>query len=318
LTRQLLTFSRKQVIEPRVVNLNDVVRRMSSMLKRLLGEDLQFMTHLAFELGQTRIDISQAEQILVNLAVNARDAMQLGGKLTIETLNVELDEAYCQSHPNTQPGAFVMLAVSDNGMGMTPETKQHIFEPFFTTKAQGQGTGLGLAMVYGAVLQNSGVIEVYSELGQGTTFKIYLPRVDERAEALEPSQQLSSILGHETIIVVEDDEKVRTLCARVLHRQGYTVHAFRNGEEALEGLRTINGAIDLVITDVVMPGMNGRVFAEQVQRVFPRMRVLYTSGYTQNVIAHHGILEPGINFLAKPYSFQGLAKRVRELLDERD
>jgi signal transduction histidine kinase/CheY-like chemotaxis protein len=318
LTRRLLTFSRKQVIEPRVVNLNDVVRHMGSMLKRLLGEDLLFMTHLDGELGQVRIDLSQAEQILVNLAVNARDAMQLGGKLTIETLNVELDEAYCQAHPNTQPGAFVMLAVSDNGIGMSPETKQHIFEPFFTTKSQGQGTGLGLAMVYGAVLQNGGSIEVYSELGRGTTFKIYLPRIDALAEALEPAPPLSCIRGHETIVIVEDDERVRTLCARVLRRQGYTVHAFRNGEDALVAIASMQQRLDLVITDVVMPGMNGRMFSEQVQRIFPGLRVLYTSGYTQNVIAQHGVLEPGINFLAKPYSYEGLAKRIRELLDAPD
>jgi CheY-like chemotaxis protein len=238
-----------------------------------------------------------------------------GGKLTIETANVVLDDDYCRHHTDTTSGRFVMLAVSDDGTGMSAETVRHIFEPFYTTKEQGQGTGLGLAMVYGAVHQNRGTIEVYSELGQGTTFKLYLPRIDERAEDIQPGIELESTTGDETIVLVEDDERVRALGARILRRQGYTVHTFSNGNDALDELRNLSQHVDLVITDVIMPGMNGKVFSERAQQLHPNIQVLFTSGYTQTVIVHHGVLDPGVQFLAKPYTYHGLTLRVRELLD---
>jgi CheY-like chemotaxis protein len=261
------------------------------------------------------MDQAQAEQILVNLAVNARDAMVQGGKLTIETANVELSDVEC-IRLGTESGRCVMLAVSDNGVGMSQDTQEHIFEPFFTTKEPGRGTGLGLAMVYGAVHQNKGTIEVLSDVGKGSTFRIYLPRVDERAQDVGPARELAVTTGNETIVLVEDDAAVRTLGTRVLKRQGYTVHAYGNGEEALAAIRSMQCPIDLVVTDVVMPGMDGKALSEQVKLVLPTIKVLFTSGYTRSVIADHGVLDPSIHFLAKPYSYNGLAKRVREVLDQ--
>jgi PAS domain S-box-containing protein len=315
LTRQLLTFSRQQLISPKVLNLNEIVLHLQNMLRRLLGEDLVLHTQLASSLGQVRIDLGQAEQILVNLAVNARDAMPDGGRLTIETRNTELDEHYCAQHGHALPGQYVMLAVSDNGIGMTPEVKARIFEPFFTTKEQGKGTGLGLAMVYGAVRQNEGLIDVYSEHGQGTTFKIYLPRVDACVERTQPKAVRSLAPGREGILLVEDDLMVRALAQRVLERHGYHVHAFPNADAALAELDALSEPFELVITDVVMPGTNGRVFAERVRAQRAGVKVIFTSGYTQNVIAHHGILDAGIEFLPKPYTVDMLLRRVREVLD---
>ena len=314
LTRQLLAFSRKQVIAPKVMNLNGLIGQMSAMLRRLLGEDLEFETILASDLGQVRLDAGQLEQILVNLAVNARDAMLDGGKLTVKTANVVFDGEVIQAGNQRPSGSFIMLAVSDNGSGMTEAIKQHIFEPFFTTKDAGRGTGLGLAMVYGAVSQNHGHIEVYTEVGVGTTFKIYLPRVDQSPDAPQALPIAVTAAGHETVVFVEDDLAVKHLGERVLVRNGYKVFAFANGALALAAVRAMEEPFDLLVTDVVMPGMNGRALSEEVRKVYPKVKVLFTSGYTQNVIAHHGVLESGIEFLAKPYSPEVLARRVREVL----
>jgi PAS domain S-box-containing protein len=315
LTQQLLAFSRKQVISPRVMNLNDVLGQVQKMLQRLLGEDIDLRALPAPDLGQTRMDPGQMEQILVNLAVNARDAMPTGGRLTVETANVTLDEEYHQRHPHIQPGEYVMLAVSDEGAGMNEEVLAHLFEPFFTTKGVGKGTGLGLAMVYGAIKQNRGSIEVYSEVGHGTTFKMYLPRVHEPPE--ESPVRLPQVLprGTETILLVEDEARVRAVAVRLLSRLGYTVHACGNAVEALETVRAITGPIHLLITDVVLPGTNGRTLARQVTALRPETRVLFASGYTANVVVNHGVLEQGIEFVAKPYSIELLAQRVREVLD---
>jgi PAS domain S-box-containing protein len=314
LTRQLLTFSRKQVIDPKVVDLNAVVTELEKMLRRLLGEDIDFQTMLDRGLGRTRVDGGQLQQILVNLAVNARDAMPDGGKLTIETANVDIDAAYCETHGEAKPGHYVLLAVSDNGTGIEPSVKEHLFEPFFTTKEHGKGTGLGLAMVYGAVRQHGGHIEVYTEPGRGTTFKVYLPRVDAPVDTARGGPEQAR-RGSETIILVEDADALRTLAVRLLQRQGYRVLAFRDGAEALGGLAAIEGPVHLLLTDVVMPGMNGRVLAEQMAAVVPDIKVLFTSGYTENVVVHHGVLKRGINFLPKPYTPEVLAARVRQVLD---
>ncbi len=315
LTRQMLAFSRQQIIVPKVLNLNDVIGRLEKMLQRLLGEDLEVATVLDRDLGQVRIDPGQLEQIILNLAVNARDAMAGGGRLTIATANTTLDADYCSRHGNVQPGEYVRLTVSDSGVGMSDEVKARLFEPFFTTKEQGRGTGLGLAMVYGAVRQNNGQIDVASEAGRGTTFTIYIPRVDEPPEQ-ETSAAASGVPGgSETIVLVEDDARVRSLALRVLTQQGYRVSAFSTGEEALLGTRDKDDPVHLLITDVIMPGMNGRVLADSLKRLRPGLKVLFTSGYSQDVIAHHGVLHPGIEFLAKPYSVATLAARAREVLD---
>jgi two-component system cell cycle sensor histidine kinase/response regulator CckA len=314
LTRQLLTFSRKQVIDPKVVNLNVIVADLEKMLRRLLGEDVDLQASVDPGLGQTRVDPGQLEQILVNLAVNARDAMPDGGKLTIETANVTIDDGYCATHGDARPGRYVMLAVSDNGSGMDAAVLSHVFEPFFTTKDRGKGTGLGLAMVYGAVRQHGGHVEVYSEPGRGTTFKVYLPRVDEEPQGVKPEAKHAP-QGTETVWLVEDADPLRTLAVRLLSRHGYRVHAFRNGGEALDAAAKAPGPVHLLLTDVVMPGMNGRVLAERMAAVRPEVKVLFTSGYTENVVVHHGVLKKGINFLPKPYTPQDLAARVREVLD---
>ncbi len=317
LTRQLLAFSRKQVIAPRVINLNDVVAHVRTLLSRLIGEDIRLEEFTARDLGAVRLDPSQAEQILINLAVNARDAMPRGGRLTIETGNVVLDQAYTLSHPYVTPGRYVMLAVSDTGTGMSADVRASLFEPFFTTKDSGRGTGLGLAMVYGAVKQNGGHIEVYSEPEHGAAFKIYLPAVNEQAEpAPEPRDDLRP-RGNETILLVEDDERVRVVASRMLERLGYTVHAFSDGPSAIATVERMAEIPPLLITDVVMPTMNGQVLTQRLLALRPTLKVLFTSGYTANVIVHHGVLEEGIEFLAKPYSLDQLARRVRDVLDGR-
>jgi PAS domain S-box-containing protein len=316
LTRQLLAFSRRQMINPKVLNLNEVLIHLEKILRRLLGEDVDLRAIPGQDLGQVRIDPSQIEQILVNLAVNGRDAMPHGGRLTLETANVSLDAQYCRAHPHARPGEYVMLAVSDTGAGMTADVKAHLFEPFYTTKAHGEGTGLGLAMVYGAVKQNGGSIEVYSEPGHGTTFRIYLPRVDERPEQIREAPRTVLSRGEATVVLVEDEDKVRALATRLLRRQGYRVHAYSNGEEALRAVKEMKEPLHLLITDVVLPGMNGRVLAEQMLALRPDMKVLYTSGYTENVIVQHGVLQKGIEFIAKPYSIESFALRVREVLGQ--
>ena len=316
LTRQLLAFSRQQVIAPTALNPNDVVTNMEKLLRRLLGEDVELRTVLTPEPGTVKADPSQLEQIVVNLAVNARDAMPEGGKLTIETQNVELDEAYTRGHLSAQPGSYVMLAVSDTGIGMDAATQARIFEPFFTTKEKGKGTGLGLATVYGIVKQSDGWIWVYSEPGHGTTFKIYLPRITEAAAPAAPSPVPPvSVRGSETVLLVEDDEMIRNLVQKVLKANGYTVLVAASGHDALRLAGQHQGRIHLVMTDVVMPGINGREVAERLAAARAGIKVLYLSGYTDDAIVHHGVLEPGIAFLQKPFTPAVLARKVREVLE---
>ncbi|OLC07756.1 MAG: hypothetical protein AUH42_02935 [Gemmatimonadetes bacterium 13_1_40CM_70_11] len=316
LTHQLLAFSRQQVIAPTVLNPNDVVANMDKLLRRLLGEDVELRAVLAPDLATVKADSSQLEQVVLNLAVNARDAMPNGGKLTIETQNVELDVAYARGHVSSQPGDYVMLAVSDTGVGMDAATQARIFEPFFTTKEKGKGTGLGLATVYGIVKQSGGWIWVYSEPGHGTTFKIYLPRVAEAAAPAAPSPAPpASVRGSETVLVVEDDEMIRHLVQRVLKANGYTVLVAASGRDAERVAGQHQGPIHLLMTDVVMPGMNGREVARRLAAARSGIRVLYLSGYTDDAIVHHGVLEPGIAFLQKPFTLAVLGRKVREVLD---
>ncbi len=316
LTRQLLAFSRRQVLAPKVLDLNDLVRDTEKLLRRLLGEDVDLITALDQQLGSVRADPGQIEQVLMNLAVNARDAMPAGGKLTIETSNVELDHSYIREHAVVKPGCYVLLAVSDNGTGMDPDTASHAFEPFFTTKEQGKGTGLGLSTVYGIVKQSGGYIWVYSESGLGTTFKIYLPRVDAAAERL-PAQQLrpEAYRGTETILLVEDEEGVRSLIRQVLTRHGYTVLESSHGGEALLLCERHPGCIDLLLTDVVLSQMSGRELAERLGPLRQEMKVLYMSGYTDEAILHHGVLTPGSAFVQKPFTTEALTRKVRQVLD---
>ena len=316
LTQQLLAFSRKQIIKPKVLDLNILISDMNRMLVRLIGEDIDLKTVPGADLGLVKVDASQFEQILVNLAVNARDAMPEGGKLLIETVNVDLDAEYCARHPYVRPGRFVMLAVSDTGHGMSREVKKQIFEPFFTTKPKGTGTGLGLPTIYGVVKQARGSIEVYSEVGKGTTFKIYLPRDDAGdAGAPEPSLPMELLEGTETVLFVEDEEIVRDLGVRILKGLGYKVMQASNGDEAIARALEYGDRIDLLMTDVVMPGMHGRELANRLTGIRPETRVLFTSGYTDNAIVHHGVLDEGVAFIGKPYSPSALAKKVRDVLD---
>jgi len=316
-TRQLLTFSRRQVVDPKVLDLNEVIERVHRILLRLIGEDIRLRIVHQRPLGRVRIDPTQIEQILINLAVNARDAMPEGGNLTIETADVSLDEEYCRTHPRVRPGEFVVVVVSDDGHGLSAEAKAHLFEPFYTTKAVGQGTGLGLPMVYGAVEQHGGSIEVYSEPERGTTFRIYLPRVDADPEPRPAAVVGQPAGGTEVIALVEDQEVVRSVATRLLRRYGYTVHAFESAEAAIEGIAALDGPVHLLITDVVLPGLNGRVLAERIRGLRPDIAVLFTSGYTGNVLARHGVLDPGLEFLPKPYAGESLAATVRALLDGR-
>jgi PAS domain S-box-containing protein len=316
LTRQLLAFSRQQVLHPTVLSPNSVVDGVERMLRRLIGEDVVLDTRLASDLGNVRADAGQLEQVLMNLAINARDAMPDGGTLTIETANVLLTNDYADAHQPVEPGSYVMLAVSDTGTGMDRATVERIFEPFFTTKEAGKGTGLGLSTVYGIVQQFGGSIWVYSELGRGTTFKIYLPRSDEPAEAPMASTGTSGIpVGTETILLAEDDEQLRKLVSGFLGRIGYQVLAAETGGEALRLAADHGGPIQLLLTDVVMPGLNGREVSNRLGAVRPDLRTLFMSGYTDAAIVHHGILEPGIEYLQKPFTPSVLARRVREVLD---
>ena len=314
LTRQLLAFSRKQVLMPQVLSLNDVARRMHKMLGRVLGEDVQLVLALAEPLALVRMDPGQVEQILVNLAVNARDAMPEGGRLTLGTERVIVDAALAE-RLQLAPGPHVVLSLEDTGTGMSAEVKARLFEPFFTTKGVGKGTGLGLAMVYGAVKQAGGGIDVYSEPGAGSVFKLYLPVVEGPVRSLPTAPTTPLPEGRERILVVEDEEVVRTLARGVLERLGYSVRAFGSALEVLANIGVLDEPIDLLLTDLVMPGMSGRELAERLVAIRPGLRVLYTSGYAEDMAVHRGIAERGIAFLPKPYSMQSLAQRVREVLD---
>jgi PAS domain S-box-containing protein len=316
LTRQLLAFSRQQVLEPTVLDLNAIVSGAEKMLQRLIGEDVALVTVLAPDLGAVKADPGQLEQVIMNLAVNARDAMPEGGKITVETANVELDATYTAEHTPVSPGAYVLLSVSDTGVGMDEETKRRLFEPFFTTKEKGKGTGLGLATVYGIVKQSGGFIWVYSEVGHGTTFKIYLPRVDEPADAAQQATVLpESMRGTETVLLAEDAGPLRAVARQILKRHGYTVLEAPDGKSALDQATGHDGPIHLLIADVIMPEMSGRQLAERLKERRPELKVLFVSGYTDDAIIRHGTLEPGIAFLQKPLSPESLARKVRVILD---
>jgi two-component system, cell cycle sensor histidine kinase and response regulator CckA len=316
LTSQLLAFSRKQVLQPKVLDLNAIVANTSRMLSRLIGEDIKFRTTLDPGLKQVKADPGQMEQVLMNLAVNARDAMPDGGSLSIETANTYLDETYAEQHVDVQPGHHIMLAVSDNGCGMDTKTLAKIFEPFFTTKEQGKGTGLGLATVYGIVKQTGGHIWVYSEPDKGTTFKVYLPQVEDEEPALPVLMPSASLpLGTETVLLAEDDLQVREFASRVLQGLGYRVLEAANGNEALQVAGQTAGAIDILLTDVVMPQIGGKNLSEKLKWERPEIKVLFLSGYTADSIVHHGVLDEGVAFLHKPFNSDDLARKVRAVLD---
>jgi len=316
LTRQLLAFSRQQVLEPVILNLNTLVSEMEKMLPRLIGEDIQLNLTLDPVIGQVKADPGQIEQVVMNLAVNARDAMPDGGKLTIQTANAELDAVFTRKHPGSIAGQYVMLAVTDTGTGMDPETQAQIFEPFFTTKGRDKGTGLGLATVYGVVKQSNGYIAVESEKDKGALFKIYLPRIEQPVPTRGESIQAPlTIRGSETILLVEDAEPLRLLAKLFLKGNGYQVLMAADGAEAQQVAAQNHGPIHLLLTDVVMPGINGRVLAERLASLHPAMKVLYMSGYTDSFIAGHGVLEEGTHLLHKPFTEETLMRKVRELLD---
>jgi signal transduction histidine kinase/ActR/RegA family two-component response regulator len=315
LTRQLLAYSRQQVLQPRVLDLNDVLAGVEPLIRRLIGEYIDFQTTLGLQLDRVKADPGQIEQVIMNLAINARDAMPEGGKLIIETSNVEVDEAYHHERPMVAPGHYVMLSVADTGIGINKDVQAHIFEPFFSTKEREKGTGLGLATVYGIVKQSGGYIWVYSEPGMGTTFRVYLPKTEE---ALQPAAQKISkrpARGWETILLVEDQVALRDLGQAMLELNGYTVLCAQNPANALEIAGAHQGPIHLLLTDVILPKMNGRALAERVTKLRPDIKVLFVSGYTENIIVHHGQLDAGTNFLEKPCTHEALNLKVREVLD---
>ncbi|MFZ1050955.1 MAG: ATP-binding protein [Candidatus Sulfotelmatobacter sp.] len=318
LTRQLLAFSRKQMLAPKILDLNEVVTENLKMLTRVIGEDIDLVMVPAAVLGSVRADAGQIDQVIMNLALNARDAMPSGGKLTIETSNVSLDEEYARFHAPLRPGDYVMLSISDTGLGMDSETQSHIFEPFFTTKGT-KGTGLGLSTVYGIIKQSGGYIWVSSESGKGTTFKIYLPRVAERAETLaqvvSSEEAVFTEPGTETILLAEDEANLRYLARQFLEKQGYQVIEAADGAVAMQIAVAHEGVIHLLLTDVIMPGMNGRELAQRISEIRPQTKVLYMSGYTENVIGHDGTLDAGVSLLQKPFTLRDLKSKVREVLD---
>ena len=316
LTRQLLAFSRKQILQPVVLDLNSVVSNLEKMLRRLIGEDIELLTTTEPNLGQVKADPGQVDQVIINLIVNARDAMPEGGKLMIQTANVVLDEEYTHDHVPCLPGSYIMLAVSDTGIGMDAERQARIFEPFFTTKAAGKGTGLGLSTAYGIVKQSGGNIWVYSEVGKGTTFKIYLPRVDEAVD-YEGGGGLERMAPHgtETILLVEDEEQVRQIAQQILTTLGYRVLPATNGQEALAVAQEHEGTIDLTITDVVMPQLSGRELVERLCLLRPNMKVLFMSGYTDDAIVRHGLLDERLEFIQKPFAADAFARKIRNVLD---
>jgi len=313
ITNQLLAFSRRQVIQPRVINVNTVVGQTERMLRRLLGEDIQLTLNLREGVGNIRIDPNQIEQAIVNLAVNARDAMPAGGRINIETENTQLGEDYAMNHLGVKPGDFVMIAMTDTGHGMDAATRQRIFEPFFTTKERGKGTGLGLATVYGMVKQSGGDIWVYSELGKGTIFKLYFPRVAEGEAGIRAGESnRPAVAASETVLVVEDEKPVRDLTVRMLRQLGYSVLSAASGAEALEISQSHAGKISLLLTDVVMPQMSGRQVADALLSTRPDLKVLYLSGYTEDTVIHHGI-QSGVEFLPKPFSRESLSRKLGEI-----
>ena len=317
LTRQLLAFARKQTVSPKVLDLNKTVSGMIKMLQRLIGEDIDLMWHPGVNVWPVRVDPSQIDQTLANLCVNARDAIADVGKITIGTDNTAFDETYCADHPGFIPGEYVLLSIGDDGCGMDAETLDNIFEPFFTTKESGQGTGLGLATVYGVVKQNNGFVSVYSELGQGTTFNLYFPRCRTKAGALpEKSGRRPIERGHETILLVEDEIAILRMTVKMLERLGYQVVSARTPGEAIRLAQAHADKIHLLVTDVVMPEMNGRDLAKKLLSINPALKRLFMSGYTANVIAHHGVLDDGVNFIQKPFSKEQLGEKVREALDK--
>jgi len=315
LVRQLLAFSRKQILEPKVLDLNDVVKDMEKMLTRLIGENIKLATKLTDDLGSVKADPCQVEQIIVNLVVNARDAMPRGGKVTIETANITFDHQTVLRHISVKPGEYVMLAVSDTGSGMDQETQRRIFEPFFTTKDVGKGTGLGLSTVYGIVKQSGGNIWVYSEPGLGTMFKVYLPRIDNAGSESIEKQETVVLRGSETILLVEDEDVVRGLTKNILMQAGYNVLDAKGGEEAIRVCRAHAGPIDLLLTDVVMPEISGKEVADRLQELRPAIHVLFMSGYTDEAIVQHGVLDANVEFIQKPFTWFGLTRKVRDVLN---
>ena len=315
LTRQLLGFSRQTLLQPRVVDVNALVAETASMLRRLIGEDILLTTTLAPDLGLVKVDPAQLDQVLLNLAVNARDAMPTGGRLTIETANVMLDAGYASTHLDCKAGPHVMLAMTDSGTGIPPEIMSRIFDPFFTTKERGKGTGLGLATVLGIVNQSDGCIHCYSEPGHGTTFKIYLPRVAGEVPAETESSPGADITGDETVLLVEDDEHVREVALLSLQMHGFRVLTANDGVDAVRVAEAFSGRIDLLLTDVVMPNVSGADLARILSGRFPGIRVLFMSGYTNDAVVRHGLLDSTVSFIQKPYTLQGLARKVREVLD---
>lgn len=318
LTRQLLAFSRRQMIELKVLNLNELLDNLQPMLEKLIGEHIELVNIKDPNLNMVKVDPSQIEHVLVNLSVNARDAMPKGGKLTFETKNVFLDKEYTQAHFWMRSGEYIMLSVMDTGMGMTEEVKKQIFEPFFTTKGKEKGTGLGLSTCYGIVKQSGGSVNVYSELGQGTSFRLYFPRVHETVEKLKQpkDKKQAELRGAETILLVEDEVSVRAIASEILNQKGYSIIEMEDGLQALEFVqKNQNTKIHLLLTDVIMPNMGGKDLADRIKEVFPDIKVLFMSGYTDESIVHHGVLEKGIQFIQKPFSAMKLASKIREVLD---
>jgi PAS domain S-box-containing protein len=313
LTNQLLAFSRRQIAQPRVFDVNMVLLHTEKMLRRLIGEDVELALRLSPGAGNIKADPGHLEQAIFNLCTNARDAMPKGGRILIETSATTLDDTYAKTHMGVNPGEYVMIAVSDDGHGMDVETRRHIFEPFFTTKERGKGTGLGLATVYGIVKQAGGDIWVYSEIDHGTTFKLYFPRVHEPATDLR-DEGIAAPQGAETILVVEDEQGVRELTTRMLERLGYRVLAAAGGAQALEIARSHAGHIALAVTDVVMPNMSGAQLAAELRQTHPDIKVVFISGYTENAISQHGVLDEGVAFLAKPFNRESLARKMRQVL----